>query len=90
MPNIKSTKKRLRQSEARRLHNKSIKSRLRNSCRKVREAVDAGDIEKAEELYRVSSRLLDRAGARNLIHKNAASRTKSRLSAHIKAGKQQS
>ena len=51
------------------------------------DAIDAGEIEQAEELYRSAAQKLDRAGARNIIHRNAAARTKSRLQARIKAAK---
>lgn len=87
MPNTKSAKKRLRQNENRRQHNRARKSALRSQLRRVREAVKAGDTEKAEQEYVIAARRLDRAGARNLIHKNAAARTKSRLQKAIKAAK---
>jgi len=85
MPNTKSANKRLRQNIARRLRNRSIKQAARTQCRKVREAVEAGDAELAEAEFRLAAKKLDRAGARNIIHENAAARTKSRLSAKIKA-----
>jgi small subunit ribosomal protein S20 len=85
MPNTKSAEKRLRQNTARRLNNRSIKRALRTQCRKVREAVEAGNAELAETEFRLAVKKLDRAGARNIIHRNAAARTKSRLSARIKA-----
>jgi len=56
--------------------------------RKVREAVAAGDTEKAETEYRDAAKKLDRAGARNIIHPNKAARTKSRLQQLIKKAKQ--
>ena len=87
MPNTNSAKKRLRQNEAQREQNRSVKSTLRTQLRKVREAVQAGDIAKAEEEYRSAAKKLDRAGAHNLIHPNAAARTKSRLQSMIKKAK---
>jgi small subunit ribosomal protein S20 len=87
MPNTKSAKKRLRQNEARRAQNRSERSTLRTQIRKVREAVTAGQIETAEQEFRTAAKFLDRAGARRLIHPNAASRTKSRLQKMIKSGK---
>ena len=84
MPNTSSAKKRLRQNEKLRLHNRGIKSAMRSQIRIVREAVKAGDFEKAREGFRVAARHLDRAAARNVIHRNAAARTKSRLNALIK------
>lgn len=88
MPNTKSAKKRLRQNEVRRERNRSAKRALRNRIRKVREAVADGSLEEAEVQFQLAVKSLDRAGAANLIHRNAASRTKSRLSAGIKALKQ--
>jgi small subunit ribosomal protein S20 len=85
MPNTRSAKKRLRQNLVRRARNRSIKRSVRTQCRKVREAVAAGDLETAQNEFRVAAKKLDRAGAKNVIHSNAAARTKSRLSAKIKA-----
>jgi len=88
MPNTKTATKRLRQNIVRRARNRSIKRALRTQCRKVREAVAAGDLEKAQAEFRLAARSLDRAGSRNIIHRNAAARVKSRLSAKIKAVQQ--
>jgi len=65
-----------------------MKRAVRSQCRKVREAVDAGDPQRAEAELRLAAKRLDRAGAKNTIHRNAAARIKSRLSAKIKALKQ--
>ncbi len=88
MPNTKSAKKRLRQNLAHRDRNRSIKQVVRTQCRKVREAVLAGDVELAQAEFRLATKRLDQAGRRNIIHRNATARTKSRLSAKIKALKQ--
>ena len=87
MPNTKSAKKRLRQDKSRRAQNRSVKSELRSQLRKVRQAVDQGDVATAEQEYRLAAKKLDRAGARNIIHPNAAARTKSRLQKAIKSAK---
>ena len=88
MPSTKSATKRLRQNVVRRDRNRSIKRAVRTRCRKVREAIKAGDVEAAEAEFRLAAKGLDRAGGRNIIHRNAVARTKSRLSAKIKALKQ--
>ena len=88
MPTTKSAKKRLRQNIVRRTRNRSAKRAVRTQCRNVREAVLAGDVERAEAEFRLATKRLDRAGAKNIIHPNAAARLKSRLSAKIKAIKQ--
>lgn len=88
MPNTKSAAKRLRQNMSRRAQNRSLRRAVRTQVRKVREAIKDGDSDRAEAEFRLAAKRLDRAGARNLIHRNAAARLKSRLSAHIKTVKQ--
>ena len=87
MPNRKSAEKRLRQNIAHRGRNRTIKSSMKSQIRKVRELVEAGDVEKAEEAFRLAARKLDRAGGRSIIHPNQAARTKSRLQRLIKTKK---
>ncbi len=84
MPNSASAKKRLRQSKDRRLRNRNVKSILRGLIRKVRTAVQAGDVETAKQEFIVTSKRLDQAAANHVIHANRAARLKSRLSAAIK------
>ena len=88
MPNTQSAKKRLRQDVVRKERNLAIKREMRTQVRKVRDAVQAGNVEQAETEFRIATKKLDRAGARNILHPNAAARIKSRLSAGIKAIKQ--
>lgn len=85
MPNTASAKKRLRQNEKLRIHNKARKSAVRTQIRKVREAVQAGNGEVAQTELRIAQKKLDQAAAKNVIHKNAAARTKSRLVALVKS-----
>ena len=80
MPNTKGDKKRLRQSVVARDRNRAEKTRFRHSLRKFREAVEAKNQEEAKELSQVTGRLLDKAAAKNVIHKNKAARLKSRMS----------
>lgn len=84
MPNSASAKKRLRQSQDRRLHNRSIRSSVRTSIRKVRFAIESGDVEASTAAFQVATKKLDQAAAKNVLHANAAARTKSRLSKAIK------
>ncbi len=85
MANIQSAKKRARQAEAHRMRNASQRSMLRSSIRKVLKAIEARDKVGAEAAYKAAEPVLDRYASRGLIHKNKASRHKSRLIAHIKA-----
>lgn len=84
MPNTPSSIKRLRQNGVRRLRNRATRSTMRSSVKQCREAVEANDLETAKEAFKMACRRLDQAAAKNVIHKNAASRTKSRLNAAIK------
>lgn len=88
MPNTTSAKKRLRQDSVRRLRNRATKSAMRTQIRKVREAVQAGDLAKAEQEFQVAAQKLDRAGASRVIHPNKAARLKSRMQRAIKKAKQ--
>ena len=89
MPNIKSAKKRLRQNIATRERNRINRSFVRNRCKNVVKAVREGNVEEADRLFREAAKSLDQAGAKKTIHKNAAARKKSRLSALIRKLKEQ-
>ena len=80
MANIKSQEKRNRTNERRRLRNKSVKSSLHTAVRGFRQAVESGDKDKASELLTSTSRKLDKAASKGVIHKNQAANRKSALS----------
>ncbi|NDJ91304.1 30S ribosomal protein S20 [Mycolicibacter kumamotonensis] len=79
MANIKSQVKRNRTNERARLRNQSVKSAVRTAIRAFREAAEAGDKEKAGELLVSTSRKLDKAASKGVIHKNQAANKKSAL-----------
>ncbi|NOY41151.1 MAG: 30S ribosomal protein S20 [Planctomycetes bacterium] len=85
MPSSLSSKKRLRQNEVRRHRNHSVKTSMRTQIRKLRTAVQAGDVETCESEFRIAVKKLDQAASKNIIHANKAARLKSRLSKAIKA-----
>ncbi|MCX8086184.1 MAG: 30S ribosomal protein S20 [Rhodocyclaceae bacterium] len=85
MANTAQAKKRARQALARRAHNMSLRSRLRTAIKKVRKAIATGDKAAAQAVFRESQRVIDSIADKKIIHKNAAARYKSRLSAAIKA-----
>ena len=87
MPNSRSAAKRLRQNAVLKERNKAIKSAMKTQIKAVMTAVSEGDFEKADTEFRAASKKLDRAGARGIIHRNTASRKKSRISAAIKKAK---
>jgi small subunit ribosomal protein S20 len=79
MPHSKSAKKRVRKNDEARLANKAVKSSMRTQVKKVKEAIAAGDKEKAAAEMKLAAKRLDKAAKHNVIHKNQASRRKSRL-----------
>lgn len=79
MANIKSQKKRILTNERRRLRNKSAKSSLHTAIRAFRSAAADGDKDKAAELLASTSRKLDKAASKGIIHKNQAANKKSAL-----------
>lgn len=85
MANIASARKAARQSEKRRALNASQRSEMRSAIKRVRKAIEAGDKVAARAVLRASTKVLDSIADKRIIHKNKASRHKSRLSAAIKA-----
>ena len=78
MPRTRSAKKAMRQTKARTAVNRAHRSELRSAVKKAKATTGTAEERKAALLE--AERLLDRAGRKNLIHKNTAARTKSRLS----------
>lgn len=85
MANIKSAIKRARQNIKLRKHNTSARSMYRTYIKNVLKAVETGDKEAATAAYAKAQPIIDKAAGKGLIHKNKASRIKSRLSARVKA-----
>ena len=85
MANTAQARKRARQSVALNKHNSSLRSMLRTSIKRVREAIEAGDKAAANLVLQKTTSIIDRVADKNIIHKNKAARHKSRLSAAIKA-----
>lgn len=85
MANIKSALKRIKVAEFKTRRNKIIISSLKTSIRKFEDSVKAGNLEEAQGLLRKAVSLIDKAAAKGSLHKNTASRKKSRLSNKLKA-----
>ena len=83
MPNIKSAIKRVKTNDARRVQNAQVKSTMRTAIKKVEALVANNDIENAKAAFAVASEKLDKAARKGLIHKNVASRQKSRLAKQV-------
>ena len=80
MAHHQSAKKRIRQNEKKRLHNRYYAKTTRNAVRKLRETTDKAE---AEKLYAEVSSMLDKLAKKNIIHKNNAANQKSRLAKHV-------
>lgn len=85
MANIKSAKKRAKQTIVRNARNNSQRSMLHTSVKKVLKALQDNDAQGATEALAAATPILDRFASRGLIHKNKAARHKSRLNARIRA-----
>ena len=79
MANIKSQIKRNKQNEKARQRNKAVKSELKTSVRKFREAADSGNAAAAELAMRHATRKLDKAAGKGVIHQNQAANRKSAI-----------
>lgn len=79
MANTKSALKRIKQNEKRRLRNRVYRGTARTSIRDARLAIASGEIDEAREATMKAVRALDKAAEKGVIHKNNASRRKSRI-----------
>lgn len=78
MPNIKSAMKRVKVTEAKTLRNSMIKSALKTSIRKAKEAI-AGKEEDHADALKNAIKAIDKSVAKHILHKNTAARKKSKL-----------
>lgn len=85
MANIKSARKRARQSEKSRLHNMGMRSKMRTQIKNVIKAVQKGDHAEATAAYKSAVPVIDSMVNKGIVNKNKAARHKSRLNKMIKA-----
>jgi small subunit ribosomal protein S20 len=85
MANSKQAIKRARQNSDRYKLRHAQRSVVRTAVKAVRSDIEMKDKNKAIESFQKANKVLDAAASKNVIHKNAAARTKSRLSKAIKA-----
>ena len=83
MPNHKSAEKRVRQSERRRVINKSNRTRLRTEVKNLRTALSKDAGKDAAELLPKTVSEIDKAVQKGALHRNAAARHKSRLTVRV-------
>lgn len=79
MANIKSAKKRILVSRTRADRNKSIRSSVKTSIKKVLAAVEAGDKAAAEAQLKDSIKTIEMAGSKGVYHKNNVARKVARI-----------
>ena len=80
MANHKSSIKRIRQIEKRRLNNRYYARTTRNAVRKLRETTEKAD---AVDMFKKTAAMLDKLAKRHVIHKNKAGNLKSKLALHV-------
>ena len=79
----KSALKANRQNIKRREHNRALRARLRTGLKSIRKSLDAKDVAGAKKALQSMQSLVDKMATKGIIHKNTASRYKSRLAARI-------
>ena len=84
MANTKSAEKRMRQSAERRERNRAARSTMRTAIKRVRGAAATGDTAAAEEALKSAMQVIDKSAKKGVVHKNTASRTKSRLTKAVR------
>lgn len=84
MPNHKSAEKRVRQNEKRRVNNRSNRTRLRTTIKKLRaELASGGETNRSAELLPETISTIDKAVQKGVLHRNAAARHKARLTRRV-------
>ena len=78
MPHTRSAKKNLRKTEKRRMHNRAVIKTLKTQIKRTTSAVE-GSVEDLQKEYNLAAKKLDKAAAKNIIHRNLAARKKSQL-----------
>ena len=81
MPNIKSAKKRVKVTNSKNMQNKVFKSAMRTNLKKLNAGIEAKDAASLNEAYKI----IDKAAAKVIIHKNTAANKKAKLAAQFNA-----
>lgn len=79
MPHTRSAKKQMRKADARRLHNRAIKSAIKTQIKKVMSTAQSGTVDQLRKEFVLAAKKLDRAAAHRIVHPNLAARKKSQL-----------
>lgn len=84
LPNIKSAIKRVKIIQRKNAENSIQKSHLKNTVKKCKDVIAKNDAS-ASEQFKNTTQIIDKAAAKKIIHKNTASRRKSRLAKALNA-----
>jgi len=84
MANHKSAKKRIKQTIKKTERNRFYKTRIKNITKAVKEAVEAGEVEKAQEAFKIANEKLHHFVSKGILKKNTAARKVSRLNKLVK------
>ena len=79
MPNLKSAKKRMRQNDKLRLHNKSLKSAMKTQVKKFLKYIHDNDMENVRAEFPRTISTLDKIAQKKILHKNNVARQKAAL-----------
>ena len=74
MPNIKSAKKRLRQSEKRTFRNRAAKSQMKTAIKKVEDSIQKGEEQTVRHALQEAISVINKTAQKGIIHDNKASR----------------
>jgi small subunit ribosomal protein S20 len=85
MPNHKSAEKRQRQNVKRRDINRGNRTRLRTEIKRLRAALAEGNKDSIQAVYAATVSAIDKSVNKGALHRNAAARYKSRLTARVNA-----
>jgi len=77
--NIKSQIKRIKTNQKASERNRAVKSEVKTSVRQAREAIKAGDKDKAQAAVKLATKKLDKAVSKGVLHKNQAANRKSAI-----------
>lgn len=89
MANTKSALKRIKQSKARRLRNRQVKSKVKHSIRNFLNSLEEGNEETARQNLISAGKAIDKAASKGVLHKRTAARKKSRLAKKFNQSHQQ-
>lgn len=85
MANTSQARKRVRQAETRRDHNKALRTRVRSAIKDTLGAIAGGDKAKAEQAFKIAMPIIDSSVNKGIFHKHKAARHKSQLNRRIHA-----